>query len=484
MHEPDIQLDTEDQPLASIREICEALWQIEKQEDLYNWTVMGVRLWPLIRFRVFYNLTKSSGIYTWKTFTDIVLDPSWPTYSGTKGHEALFRGMTGWRWHLRGLIPKAWQDSRLAQWRAATDMVAPFSTRDARGIDRFSQPVIDVLGDSLLRWGVGSWDTNREWPHLDQLQNFFRDRWGKLFSVAIRFSVSKSDYAKYARVINFLETQTRTSAGPYKNFPRWILRNHLADLHGYRKIFKRLKTKRLFIVNASRMNLNAAAQSLGIKVIELQCGVFSPYNVQFSWPGRPNIPYLPDEILTWGEYWTTGIDNSGLQKIFVSGATAEFEEVRQRQTSHKPQTIAVMSQPLIGAELYAASLKLALMRPDYKVVFKMHPKDNIDEFIGDQPVNFSIAPESSRSLDLLAESEICVGVFSTTLIEAAGLGSKVAMLKLSGWEHLQPLLDTGYAAGFDTIDELSAGLESLPEAGNPYFFFGKRVDLNELLQGE
>jgi len=242
-----------------------------------------------------------------------------------------------------------------------------------------------------------------------------------------------------------------------------------------------MNIKRLFMVNASRMNLIAAAQSCGIKVIELQCGVFSPYNVQFSWPGRPNIPYLPNEIWTWGDYWTSGIDNSGLQNIVVSGATEEFEAVRERGTNQKPKTIVVMSQPLIGAALYADSLKLARLNPDYKIVFKMHPKDVLDEFVGEQPANFTIAPESSRSLDLLAESEICVGVFSTTLIEAAGLGNKVAMLKLSGWEHLMPLVNSGHAAAFGTIEELSAGLATLPPPGDPYYFYGKRIDYRELI---
>ena len=481
MHEPDVHFDADDQPPASVREICEALWKIEAQEDLYNWNVLGIRLWPLIRFRVFYNLTKSSGIYTWKVAPDIKFPAGWPAYKGTKGYLAFFKGMTSWRWHLRGLIPKSMQDPRLQAWREATDMVAPFSNRDAKGFEKYSAPVLEILGDKALRWGVGTWDHDREWPHLDRMQDLFRAKWGRFYALFIRLALRKADYEKYARVIKFLEAETRSSVGPYKNFPRWTLRHHMAERHGYRLLFKRMNIKRLFMVNASRMNLIAAAQSCGIKVIELQCGVFSPYNVQFSWPGRPNIPYLPNEIWTWGDYWTSGIDNSGLQNIVVSGATEEFEAVRERGTNQKPKTIVVMSQPLIGAALYADSLKLARLNPDYKIVFKMHPKDVLDEFVGEQPANFTIAPESSRSLDLLAESEICVGVFSTTLIEAAGLGNKVAMLKLSGWEHLLPLVNSGHAAAFGTIEELSAGLSKLPPPGDPYFFYGKRIDYRELI---
>lgn len=481
MDEPEVHFDSDEQPPASVREICEALWEIEKLEDLYNWNVLGVRIWPLVRFRVFFNLTKSSGIYTWKIAPKLVLPQGYPEYKGTRGHKALWRGVTGWRWYLRKLVPAFMKDPRLEQWLNAEDMVSPFSNRDARGVDKYTQPVLDILGDKALRWGVGSWDRKREWPHLDNLQHDFRKKWGRISATYVRLKMQQADYDKWKRVIAFLEEETRSSAGPYKNFPRWTLRHHFAERHGYRILFKRLNFKRLFIVNASRMNFMASAQEAGIKVIELQCGVFSNYNVQFSWPGRPEIPYLPNEIWTWGDYWTSGIENSGSQRIVVSGATEEFEEVRQRGTNQKPKTIVVMSQPLIGAVLYADSLKLALMNPDYTVVFKMHPKDVLDDFIGDQPPNFSIAPESSRSLDLLAESEICVGVFSTTLIEAAGLGNKVAMLKLSGWEHLLPLVNSGHAVAFDTIEDLSAGLSTLPPPGDPYFFYGKRIDYRELI---
>ncbi len=482
MNEQDVALnEMEEQPPASVREICEALWKIEAKEDLYNWEVLGVRLWPLVRFRVFFNLTKSSGIYTWKIAPKLVLPDGYPEYKGTPGHKALWRGVSGWRWHLRKIIPNSLKDPRLSQWLNAQDMVSPFSNRDANGVDKYSQPILDILGDKALRWGVGSWDRKREWPHLDNLQHDFRKKWGLLAAVYVRQKLRKADYDKWARVIKFLEAETRSSAGPYKNFPRWTLRHHFAERHGYRKLFKRLEIKRLFIVNASRMNFMASAQEAGIKVIELQCGVFSNYNVQFSWPGRPKIPYLPNEIWTWGEYWTSGIENSGSQTIVVSGATREFEEVRQRARNVKPKSIVVMSQPLIGSTLYAESLKLAQMNPDYEIVFKMHPKDVIDDFVGNKPSNFSVAAESARSLDLLSESEICVGVFSTTLIEAAGLGNKVAMLKLSGWEHLLPLVNSGHAAAFETIEELSANLTKLPPPGDPYFFYGKRIDYKELI---
>lgn len=468
-------------PKATVAEVCEAFWKIEQDEDLYNWTVLGVRLWPLVRFRIFYNLTKSSGVYAWKKSTSLVLPEGYPEFTGTPGHKVLWKSVTGWRWHLRRFIPKTWMDPRVAKWHAATDLISPFSNRNAMGIDRFSQPVIDALGDNAIRFGVGSYDRKREWPQIDRLQGIFRRKYGRFTALYVRLKLTKDDYAKYARVINFLETATSSSAGPYKRFPRWTLRYFLAEKRGYRILFSRLKFKRLFIVNASRMMLMAAAQAAGIKVIELQCGVFSKYNMQFSWPGRPAIPYIPNEIWTWGKYWTEGIDNSGSQEIVVAGATTEFENVRQAGKAKVAKTVTVMSQPLIGELLFEATIELAKALPAYQFTFKPHPKDHLDDFTAGMPSNLKMAEPEASSLELLAESEICVGVFSASLIEAAGLGNRVAILKLAGWEHLTPLIAGGYAGAFDSVDQMVAGFESLPAPGDPYFFYGKSIPLDELL---
>jgi hypothetical protein len=277
------------------------------------------------------------------------------------------------------------------------------------------------------------------------------------------------------------EQSTGASAGAYRNFPRWVLRFFLSEKRGYQIIFSRLKFKRLFIVNASRMIFMAQAQAAGIKVIELQCGVFSKYNMQFSWPGRPEIPYIPNEIWTWGKYWTEGIENAGGQQIVVSGATDEFEAVRQAAVAKKPKSVTVMSQPLIGRDLFENTVKLARLLPSYTFIFKPHPKDDLSEFTSELPANLAMAPTNATSLELLAESEISVGVFSASLIEAAGLGNRVAILKLSGWEHLTPLINGGYAGAFDSVEDMAAGFEHLPAPGDPYFFYGKRVPLEQLL---
>lgn len=464
-----------------VPEVVQAFWHVEKEENLLEWKVMGVYLWPLIRSKLFYHLTNNSGIYAWRSYKPLEL-PEWvERFEGKPGHIALWQGLTGWRWFLRNLIPEQSKDARLKQWLSATSAVAPFSNRDSEGTDRYSKPVLDELGEQALLFGVGSWDRTKATPHLDNLGQLFRDRWGFIASVVVRLGVKKKHYEKYRRVINYLETTLNTTAGNYKPFPRWIIRNFFCERRGYRKLFSRLNVKQVFIVNASRMFFMGAAQASGIKVIELQCGVFSKYNMQFSWPGRPAVHYIPDEIWTWGNYWTEGIENSGTQKIVVAGATSEFEAARQTTSKHEPKTIVAMSQPLNGADFYKSIIRLSQLLPDYRVTFKPHPKDDLQAFIGNPPKNMKIASPDERSIDLLKDSEICVGVFSTALIEAASLGTKVAILKLAGWEHLEPFINGKYANAYETVDELVTDIPNLRPSANPYHFYGKRVPIAELL---
>jgi hypothetical protein len=226
-----------------------------------------------------------------------------------------------------------------------------------------------------------------------------------------------------------------------------------------------------------------------MKVIEIQSGVFSKYSLQFSWPGSPKIEYIPDEIWTWGDYWTSGIERAGGQSVRVIGSTEEFESIRDRDIAKIAGQVVVLSQPLIGLDILKAAVELAAARPDLNVIFKLHPRNEIEEFAayladssnGPAPANLSLMQFEKSSLEVIAESEISVGVFSTALIEAAGLGAKVAIIKLPGWEHLAPLIDGGYASAFDSAAELVAGIDGLKNPADEYFFYGRRANIQAIV---
>lgn len=489
---------------AGIASIGEAFFAVEAAEDLYNWRVMGVQIWPVMRSRMLKALMANSGLFASGAGKQVEFYEDVEQYRGRKPSLLLWRAVRfGW---LGPLAAAAFYPSKIAgaaahlaepdyrNLRSKQAIVVPFATRDGHEphIEKFAQPVIDALGDRGLVLGVGTWDKITNRPRVEDLNGFFNRRWHYPAAAYVRLGVKKADLAKYARVVKALESQTGFSLDPLRTFPRWMLRIFFIQKYGYRKIFKRTNAKYVFAVNAARMPLQAAAQSLGMKVIEIQSGVFSKYSLQFSWPGSPKIEYIPDEIWTWGDYWTSGIERAGGQSVRVIGSTEEFESIRERHTAKIAGQVVVLSQPLIGLDILQAAIDFAAARPDLKVIFKLHPRNEIDEFanylataaISDgkpAPANLSLMQFEKSSLEVIAESEISVGVFSTALIEAAGLGAKVAIIKLPGWEHLAPLIDGGYASAFDNAADLVAGIDELHNPADEYFFYGRRANIQKIV---
>jgi hypothetical protein len=497
---------------AGIASIGEAFFAVEAAEDLYNWRVMGVQIWPVMRSRMLKALMANSGLFASGAGKQVEFYDDVEQYRGRKPSLLLWRAVRfGW---LGPLSAAAFYPRKIAgaaahlgepdyrKLRSKQAIVVPFATRDGHEphIEKFAQPVIDALGDRALVLGVGTWDKITNRPRVEDLNGFFNRRWHYPAAAIVRLGVKKADLAKYARVVAALEAQTGFSLDPLRTFPRWMLRIFFIQKYGYRKIFKRTNAKYVFAVNAARMPLQAAAQSLGMKVIEIQSGVFSKYSLQFSWPGSPKIEYIPDEIWTWGDYWTSGIERAGGQSVRVIGSTEEFESIRERHIPKVAGQVVVLSQPLIGLDILQAAIEFAAARPDLKVIFKLHPRNEIDEFAnylnresggGGQsnaaasgtpaPANLSLMQFEKSSLEVIAESEISVGVFSTALIESAGLGAKVAIIKLPGWEHLAPLIDGGYASAFDSAADLVAGIDGLHNPVDEYFFYGRRANIQAIV---
>ena len=279
----------EDKGIASIGE---AFFAVEAAEDLYNWRVMGVQIWPVMRSRLLKTLMANSGLFASGQGKQVDFYDNVEQYRGRKPARLLWRAVRfGW---LGPLASRAFSPRKIEgaaahlgepdyrNLKSKQAIVVPFATRDGNEphIEKFAQPVIAALGDRGLILGVGTWDKITNRPRVEDLNGYFNRRWHYPAAVIVRLGVKKADLAKYARVVKALETQTGFSLDPLRTFPRWMLRIFFIQKHGYRKIFKRTSAKYVFAVNAARMPLQAAAQSLGMKVIEIQSGVFSKYSLQ------------------------------------------------------------------------------------------------------------------------------------------------------------------------------------------------------------
>lgn len=293
----------------SLEEIGEAFFDIERRENLYDWKVGGISVWVLLRSRLFRTITQSANLYDWATAKKFELPTDAVPYAGANAAELLWAAANG-----RAKAPKSDAEPDFRNLKGVKALVVPFATRSADNplIEKFSQPVIDALGADALVFGVGQWDKLSNRPRLEDLNEMFIKKYGTYASVFVRLALRKRDYAKYQRVVKYIESKVGVSMAPYDVFPRWILRTFVAERRGYRKVLAATSAKTVYMVNAARMPFQAAAQSLGMKIVEIQSGVFSKYSLQFSWPGSPAVDYLPNEILTWA---STSLTTSSMPRI-------------------------------------------------------------------------------------------------------------------------------------------------------------------------
>ena len=466
----------------TLEKIGEAFFEAEAKEDLYNWQVGHYRVWPIIRSRLLKELTVNAGLYKPESPNNVLapIPPHPVPYEGRRPHFLLWAAVNGF-----ALKPRAGEvDFRDLKKYSA--IVIPFYNRTADRVDKFSKPVSDFYGDDAFTFGVGRYDAHGKNPRLEDLRLIFWAMYSFQARFGLRMLLTKDDYAKYDRVVKILES-SGAKLGEYARFPRWMMAKFMSEERGFTKIMKAFDAEKVFCINAAHMSVNASAQATGKRVIELQSGVFSKYSLQISWPGSPEIPYLPNEIWTWGDYFTEDLERPKGQLVRVSGCTVEFDKVRKAKIDRDENQMAVFAQPMVGLQLLDFTLEFAKLRPSLNIVFKLHPSNNKDIFNErlakekELPANFKLITNEETSLNLIRKSKYSLGVFSTSLIEAAGLGSIPIIAKYAGWQHLEPLVNHNYAALVDSPQDLANRIESLKPNEHPEHFYGELVDWNKLL---
>lgn len=125
----------------------------------------------------------------------------------------------------------------------------------------------------------------------------------------------------------------------------------------------------------------------------------------------------------------------------------------------REKNILFISQGLVGKALakYAATLSND-SDIDYRILFKLHPfeqagwKTDYPELLTS---NVTVIDDQKTKLhDLLAESEIQVGVCSTALYEGLAFGLQTYLVEEPCIEIMTPLLETGLATKVTSSKEL------------------------------
>lgn len=222
-----------------------------------------------------------------------------------------------------------------------------------------------------------------------------------------------------------------------------------------------------------KMLIILIARRMGIPVVELQHGNMGRYHIAYNLGFEEAMQTLPDEIFTFGSFWnrTTRIERNGV--IMTAVGMPFFEErmrrVHREKPSHKTR-ILFLSQETIGRWMGGIAFETARRAdPDrVEIWYKLHPRE-YDLWKKIYPESFltsGIRVFSDADLDdLMAQADVHVGVYSTTVIESLVFGKVLIILEAYGAHYFTDLLETGrahFAADAGDILDIVDGIETQP----------------------
>jgi hypothetical protein len=444
-------------------QIWRAFAQIEETENLADWQVAGVYLWPILRDRLMREVAEQLGVYQKRQ--DVSAS-------------------------VAAAAVEAPNEFRLAPSKYA---VIPFVRRNAEGIDPFSIDIIRSLesaGTKPLVFGVGPEDFGSGRPQVEHLERLFFER--HRFRAKLRVAPAvlpalggAKHIAKHARVIAFLEKAlpagpSGSIAGRFKPFPRWLLVEFVAHQTGWKALFKKAGVKKLFIVNAWKRALIAGAQAAGVWVVEPQHGLLSSRHPLLAWPNRNSVAYLPNELLLWGDYWAQETDLPKSVLPTIIGEPKSLTNIRAQVAggSRVPGSVLIVSQAQQTTQIFDIALRAADANPQLKFTLKPHPQELKSQFadhltaVGRSlPANLHLASPAESAFGLIASSEFVVGVHSMALVEALALGAKVVAVALPGYENIEAIATRGDLVLAATNTDLTSELTQAKLAQNPSYYF-------------
>lgn len=425
-------------PELTVAGVCDAIWETERELSLLEWRSGDVSVWPLVRMRVFHDLTRRSGLLG---------DP----------HPVRRTAADRVRLVGRHAVALLRRNPFLARgnYRA---LVVPHH-RKLGGDDVYSAQVRSELGGEALVL-----DTDRHSTALPK--SYTLDFFVSLAGVTGRLRdkvrpgtrLAPADAELARQAADALEKRTGYRPALTGLVSR-ELSKHLALRSLHRRLLERLGVERVYVVvGYFQQHVIGAAEDLGVPVVELQHGTITPYHLGYSYPGRPRIGQQPGELWCFGRYWAETVELPAGTTTRVVGAP----QLPTGPVTKQAGLVLVSSQGTVGPRLLAVAGELAAARPDLRVVFRLHPSEHLSDYPSTPDGVELSTGDVSQTYELMAAATYQVGVSSTTLFEGMALGCRTVVVALPGWEYLAPAVDRGDAVLAHDSAELAALLDAAP----------------------
>ncbi|GAA0434800.1 hypothetical protein GCM10008983_09210 [Lentibacillus halophilus] len=459
----------------TIRKVCQHLWQLERDNDLINLDICGIKIWQLIRFQLFTKITEELQIYG-------------------QAHTQKNNFVDKLKYFPRMIFNSIFKNPM--QGRYTRDYIIFDHPRKMKlnnySFDIYTHYFIKTLEDE-------QYDVV-EAPYLyKHLKNFSSKN--RRYSDAIKLKVFLSKHISSLKIstreenrIKHLETIINKTFNTNLYLVNFIKSNAFFFKHQYHYYFNLLKKRRpskiYILVSYGSVSLISAAKDLGIEVIEFQHGVITDYHFGYNF-GDPTqfIEYFPDKILTFGDYWghTKGFPEQ--TKIEVYGFPYLEQQLEMyKGTPKRNNQVLILSQGTIGKKLSVKAKEIAQEMPDYYFIYKLHPGE-YDRWKSEYPdlveastfENLEVIDHNEKSLySYFAESEFQIGVNSTAIFEGMTLGCKTILVNLQGIEYMDDLINENIVMLADNSSSCIKAIKDFKvEEFDKEYFFKSRKDMKQ-----
>ena len=449
-----------------VAELCEAIWQLEREHRLDEWEVAGRPVWPAFRMHVYYAAARAAGFFG---------DPH--PAKPRESDPAATAPPEDWQRLLR-FHNEA--QSRRRPWlrfrRSPGHTLLIPHHRQVDGFDIYTRALAAGLGGRAM---VVDREPHGDAQRLDLVTA--RRRTAGRVGAPPDFEVPPAELARYREFLTALHQLSGADVLGLADDFEGRLQSYLKQAWAFEEFLKFARTRELYLTDSYfTPALMAAAKARRVRTVELQHGFISAYHLGYSYPNGLHAPLLPDEFWTFGEYWTGFLPPQVQTRVI--GAPYVAELALKATEPRDPDLIVFTSQGVLEDRLLRIAIKVAERRPANRVVYRLHPSESLADYesalphLGDLPPNFQLSAKHPNIFALLGSAGVQVGVFSTTLLEGMSLGCRTVVLALPGHEYMLPTVQRGDASFAATADEVLAAIDAAPLCSDASVYYATPVD--------